>query len=132
MKEDRPRADISETLRAWNPRRPFAEPGNEPRETREPVPTQQLERLRDRAVKLGLPASRAHYGAILAGRAQVTIRQWFRLPLTERQRRVAAFKTADAALQEYRPPGRQEDERYHELNGRVNDLWPTVPWWCRR
>ena len=76
--------DISETLRAWNPRRPFAEPGNEPRETREPVPTQQLERLRDRAVKLGLPASRAHYDAILAGREAPAADQQARTPRTPR------------------------------------------------
>jgi len=30
------------------------------------------------------------------------------------------------------PPGREEDETYLRLNGRVNDLWPTVPWWWRR
>jgi hypothetical protein len=64
--------------------------------------------------------------------SQVTIRQWFRLPKTERQRRIAEFKSADEALQEYRPPGRQEDKRYHELNGRVSELWPMVPWWHRQ
>jgi hypothetical protein len=63
---------------------------------------------------------------------QITIRQWFALPKSERARRVAGFRAADAALQEYRPPGRQEDETYLSLNGRVNDLWGTVPWWCRR
>lgn len=62
--------------------------------------------------------------------SQVTVRQWFRLPKHERARRKAEFKAADAALQEYRPP--QEDERSDELNGRVWDLWPTVPWWVRR
>jgi hypothetical protein len=64
--------------------------------------------------------------------SQITVRQWFRLPKAERRRRTAAFKTADAALQAYRPPGRAEDETYLRLNGRVNDLWPTVPWWCRQ
>jgi hypothetical protein len=62
---------------------------------------------------------------------QVTIRQWFRLPKDERLNRIHAFKAADEALQAYFPPGRDEDETYLRLNGRVNDLWPTVPWWCR-
>lgn len=63
---------------------------------------------------------------------QVTIRQWFAMPKGERQRRATEFRAADAALQAYVPPNREEDETYHRLNGRVNDLWPTVPWWCRR
>jgi hypothetical protein len=63
---------------------------------------------------------------------QVTIRQWLRLPKAERAARIAAFKTADAELQAYFPPGRVEDETYLRVNGRVNDLWPTVPWWWRR
>jgi len=64
--------------------------------------------------------------------SQITVRQWFRLPKAERQRRIAEFKTADDALQAYFPPGRDEDEMYLRLNGRVNDLWPTVPWWWRQ
>jgi len=72
--------------------------------------------------------------------AQVTVREWFRLPKTERRDRIAEFKEADEALQansqaEYEANGRnpvEESDRYHELNGRVNDLWPTVPWWWRR
>ncbi len=62
---------------------------------------------------------------------QVTVRQWFRLPRSERARRIAEFRAADEALQAYRPPGRVEDETYHRLNGEVNRLWPTVPWWRR-
>jgi hypothetical protein len=68
---------------------------------------------------------------------QVTVRQWFALPKAERKRRVAEFKAADYALQDNadaeRKAGiREETETYHELNGRVNDLWPTVPWWHRQ
>jgi len=63
---------------------------------------------------------------------QITIRQWFRLPKAERAERIAAFKNADYELQAYFPPDREEDETYRELNGRVNDLWPTVPWWWRQ
>ena len=63
---------------------------------------------------------------------QITVRQWFRLPAKERQRRVTEFRAADRALQAYEPPGREETELYLELNGRVSELWPTVPWWCRR
>jgi hypothetical protein len=62
---------------------------------------------------------------------QITVWQWFRLPTAERSRRVTEFRAADAALQAYEPPGREEDETYLRFNGRVNDLWPTVPWWCR-
>lgn len=69
--------------------------------------------------------------------SQVTVRQWFRLPRHERDRRKAEFRAADGALQinsyeEERAGVREETETYHILNGRVNDLWPTVPWWCRR
>lgn len=63
---------------------------------------------------------------------QITVRQWLRLPKTERAERIAAFKTADEALQAYYPPGGDEDETYLDLNGRVSDLWPGVPWWRRR
>jgi hypothetical protein len=52
--------------------------------------------------------------------------------------KIAAFREADAALQaDYQrrldndgPWG--EDETYLRLNGRVNDLWHTVPPWRRR
>jgi hypothetical protein len=63
--------------------------------------------------------------------AKITVRQWFALPKPERAHRIAEFRAADAALQQYRPPGREEDERYHELNDRVKELWPTLPWWWR-
>ena len=63
---------------------------------------------------------------------QVTVRQWFRLPKAERQRRVTEFRAADRTLQAYEPPNGDEDETYLRFNGRVNDLWPTVPWWCRQ
>jgi len=56
---------------------------------------------------------------------------WFRLPRAERERRIARFRAADAALQAYEAPGRDEDETYLDLNDRVNDLWHTVPWWRR-
>jgi hypothetical protein len=62
---------------------------------------------------------------------QVTVRQWFRLPACERGRRVTQFRAAGAALQAYEPPGCEEDEIYLRLNARINDLWPTVPWWWR-
>lgn len=65
-------------------------------------------------------------------KGQVTIRQWFCLPKAERQRRITEFRAADSALQLYRPPDGDEDEIYLELNDRVNDLWPTVPWWWRQ
>ena len=64
--------------------------------------------------------------------SQVTVRQWLALPKDERKRRVRDFRAADAALQDYRPPGREEDETYLRLNDRVNQLWPTVPWWWRQ
>jgi len=68
---------------------------------------------------------------------QVTVRQWFRLPRAERKRRIAEFRAADEALQansdaEFRAGIGHETEEYLRLNGRVNDLWPTVPWWNRR
>jgi len=63
---------------------------------------------------------------------QITVQQWLHLPKNERQRRVTEFRAADAALQAYEPPGREEDETYLRLNARVNDLWPAVPWWCRQ
>ena len=63
---------------------------------------------------------------------QVTVVQWFRLPKAERRRRVTEFRAADRALQAYEPPGREEDDIYLRLNGRVNELWPTVPWWWRQ
>ena len=66
---------------------------------------------------------------------QITIRQWFALPKAERERRAAEFHAADRALQAYRPPAgvpySDDDPGYVEFNGRVNDLWPTVPWWVR-
>ena len=68
---------------------------------------------------------------------QITVRQWFALPKAERERRAGEFQRADFALQvnseaEQRAGVREETEMYHVLNGRVNDLWPTVPWWVRR
>ena len=62
---------------------------------------------------------------------QVTVRQWFRLPKDERQRRVTEFRAADRALQACELPGPAEDELFGELDGRFWDLRPTVPWWCR-
>ena len=67
---------------------------------------------------------------------QITIRQWFALPKAERRARAETFREADEALQANgdaeRAAGiREETEEYHRLNGRVNDLWPTVPWWVR-
>jgi hypothetical protein len=62
---------------------------------------------------------------------QITAWQWFRLPALERSRRVTEFRAADAALQAHQPPDNEEDEMYLLFNGRVNDLWPTVPWWWR-
>ena len=64
-------------------------------------------------------------------RGQITVRQWFRLPALERSRRVTAFRAADAALQAYEPPDGEEDDTYLMFNGRVDDLWLTVPWWWR-
>jgi hypothetical protein len=68
---------------------------------------------------------------------QITVRQWFRLPKAERRRRAAAFREADEALQangdaEQAAGIGWETDEYLRLNGRVNDLWPTVPWWCRQ
>jgi hypothetical protein len=68
--------------------------------------------------------------------SQITIRHWFRLPKAERRARAEAFRAADEALQangdaEQGAGIDWETETYHELNGRVNDLWPTVPWWVR-
>jgi hypothetical protein len=68
---------------------------------------------------------------------QITVWQWFRLPVAERSRRVTEFRAADAALQingeaEDQAGVQEETETFRILNGRVNDLWPTVPWWCRR
>ena len=67
---------------------------------------------------------------------QITVRQWFALPKDERVRRAYAFRKADMALQDNGDREKAagidwETEEYLELNGRVNDLWPTVPWWCR-
>jgi len=67
---------------------------------------------------------------------QITIRQWFALPKAERRARAETFRTADEALQangdaERAAGVREETEEYHRLNGRVNDLWPTVVWWVR-
>jgi hypothetical protein len=68
---------------------------------------------------------------------QVTVREWLALPRHERDRRKAEFRAADEALQVNSEAEEQagvtgETETYHVLNGRVNDLWGTVPWWCRR
>jgi hypothetical protein len=68
--------------------------------------------------------------------AKITVRQWFALPKPERAHRIAAFRAADAALQSYDGPdgsGRfsDDDETYNVLNDRVNELWPTLPWWWR-
>ena len=63
---------------------------------------------------------------------QITIREWRRLPIAERECRIANYKEADAELQAYRPAGRAETETYLALNGRVCDLSLTVPWWWRR
>jgi hypothetical protein len=70
-------------------------------------------------------------------RGQVTVREWFGLPRWEREHRMTEFRAADEALQvnsyeEERAGVTEETETYHVLNGRVNDLWGTVPWWCRR
>ncbi len=68
---------------------------------------------------------------------QITVRQWFALPKSHRKIRVAQFRAADRALQENakwerRLKIRGETQVYLNLNNRVNDLWPTVPWWVRR
>jgi hypothetical protein len=79
----------------------------------------------------------AVWDSLYPPRGQVTARQWFRLPKYERERRAAEFRAADEALQingeaEELAGVQDETETFHLLNGRVNDLWPTVPWWCRR
>jgi hypothetical protein len=61
----------------------------------------------------------------------ISTRAWFRLSKTERAWRVRQFREADRDLQAYYPPSGDEDETYLELNGQVNDLWTTVPWWLR-
>ena len=66
----------------------------------------------------------------------VTVRAWFRLDKRERARRVQEYKQADRNLQAYQGPdgsGRfsDEDPGYNDLNDRVNELWPTVPWFHR-
>ena len=68
--------------------------------------------------------------------SQITIRQWFALPKAERRARAETFRAADEALQangdaEQAAGIREETGEYHRLNGRVNDLWPTVVWWIR-
>ena len=68
--------------------------------------------------------------------SQVTIRQWFRLPKAERRARAEMFHEADGALQangdaEQAAGIRWETDEYLRLNHRVNDLWPTVPWWVK-
>jgi hypothetical protein len=67
---------------------------------------------------------------------QITVRGWFALPGPERRARAERFREADEALQangdaEQAAGIGWETEEYHRLNGRVNDLWPTVPWWVR-
>ena len=67
---------------------------------------------------------------------QITIRQWFALPKAERRARAEAFREADEALQangdaEQAAGIDWETDEYDRLNRRVNDLWPTVPWWVR-
>jgi hypothetical protein len=59
-----------------------------------------------------------------------------KLSKAERAARVKAFRTADRELQEYDGPGNaglysDEDPTYVRLNGKVNELWTTVPWWWR-
>lgn len=67
---------------------------------------------------------------------QVSMREWFRLPRHERARRAWEFRAVADALAvnseaEEAAGVTEETETYHVLNGRVNDLWGTVPWWCR-
>ena len=72
--------------------------------------------------------------------AQITVWQWFRLPAAERQRRAAEFRAAVAGLEIIReatgggwvPADSEHGRALDDLAGRVNDLWPAVPWWCRR
>jgi hypothetical protein len=65
----------------------------------------------------------------------ISTRKWFRLSKAERTWRVREFRAADRSLQAYDGPDgtglTEEDETYLDLNGRVNDLWATVPWWHR-
>lgn len=67
---------------------------------------------------------------------QITVREWFALPKIERRARAAAFRDADGALQDNGDLERAagidyETGTYLDLNDKVNDLWPTVPWWVR-
>ena len=72
--------------------------------------------------------------------SQITVWQWFRLPRAERERRVTEFRAAVAGLEIIRdatggamvPAGSATGLALDDLAGRVNDLWPAVPWWCRR
>lgn len=63
----------------------------------------------------------------------ITLRQWRKLSRAERNARVLFFRSAIRELwlnseAEHAAGIREETERYHELNGRVNELWPSVPW----
>jgi hypothetical protein len=67
---------------------------------------------------------------------QITVREWFALPKAERRARAETFREADEALQangdaEQAAGIDWETDEYHRLNHRVNDLWPTVPWWVK-
>lgn len=67
---------------------------------------------------------------------QVTAREWLALPRWERRHRADEFSAAAEALAlnseaEELAGIDEETETYHVLNGRVNDLWGTVPWWVR-
>ena len=69
---------------------------------------------------------------------QVTIRQWFRLPKQHRRIRVAQFKAARQDLREtakwerrLKISGEKTQPRLN-LEKRVDELRPTVPWWCRQ
>ena len=68
---------------------------------------------------------------------QVTIRQWFRLPKQHRRIRVAQFKAARRDLREtakwerrLKISGEKTQPRLN-LEKRVDELRPTVPWWWR-
>lgn len=68
---------------------------------------------------------------------QVTVREWFRLPGAERRRRTEEFRAADLALRinaeaEELAGTIGETQLNAILNGRVCDLWGSVPWWCRQ